>query len=154
MFYCGGETDSPSSPTGVTMSKSNLSSALLANAFAGGFGPLHILNTSIIPWRDGLEFSVEGCEISLDEATALRNAYASEGGIASHVGHQSTADALTTLLCGAGGEPIAFSRAPWNGEGFALVFQLKQRGEEGRIYTAAELATMGAGFRLMRITWA
>ena len=135
------------------MTKSPAASALLANAFAGGLGPLHILNTSIIPWRDGLEFSVEGCEISVGEAESLRNAYASEGGIASHVGHQSTADALTTLLCGAGGEPIAFSRAPWDGEGYALIFQLKQRGEEGKVYSAAELATMGAGFRLMRIVW-
>ena len=129
-------------------------SKLLTAALAGGAGPLHILNTTIIPWRDGATFTVVGCELTSAEAESLRNAYAQEGAVVSHVGHQSTADALTTLLCGAGGEPIGFSRAPWDGEGYALVFQLKTRGEEGRIYMAEELAGMGAGFRLMRITWA
>jgi hypothetical protein len=118
-----------------------------------GLQVLHILNTTIIPWRDGLDFTVEGCEIGGADAVAAFNAAFRGAGVVSHVGHQSTADMLTTLLCGAGGDRIAMSRAPWDGEGFALVFQLKQRGEEGRIYTADELAGMGAGFRLMRINW-
>ena len=129
-------------------------SSLLSFALSGGAGPLHILNTTIVPWRDDATFTVEGQLLTLAEAEALRNAYAAESAVVSHVGHGRTADMLTTLLCGAGGEKITMNRAPWNGEGFALVFQLKGRGEEGRIYTSDELAAIGFGFRLIRISWA
>jgi len=126
-----------------------MSNRIFDEVIATPVGTLHLLNTSIIPWRDGLEFEVTGCEISAEEAVAVHRAFAQKGKVESHVGHQSTADAFGTLP----GHPVAFSRAPWNGEGYALIFQLKQRGEEGKVYTAAELATMSAGFRLMRIQW-
>ena len=126
-----------------------ISSHPLAHEALNGLGTLHLLNTTIIPWRDGLDFTNEGTNIPVADAVAIHSKYAEKAAVVSHIGHESTASALTTLL----GAPVAYGRASWNGEGIALIFQLKQRGEEGKVYSAAELATMGAGFRLMRINW-
>ena len=98
-----------------------------------GNHPVHLLNSVVIP-VDG-DFTVYGGPLTAAQAAEILNTRASAG-LVSHVGHQSTAEIMSAHL----GQAIPMSRTPWNGEGLALVCQLKMRPEEGRIYDKAEMA--------------
>lgn len=124
---------------------------------------LHLLNTSIIPSAPGA-YTVEAYEVNLPAAQAIL-AHASE--VVSHVGHESTAQVMSTLL----GVEVPMSRAPMSlqpneeernpnppeGDGclipqwpiVALVFQLRGRPPEGTILTAAQIEDYGYDLRLL-----
>ena len=105
---------------------------------------LAILNTSIMT-SEGV-FSLR--DISLEEARKL--AIDNRDNLLSAVGHQSTADILTTLL----GVEIKMNRINFIQEQHqeALVFKLLGRPEEGRILTLSEIEGIGYKFqRLIKI---
>ena len=100
---------------------------------------LVILNTSILTTEG--TFTLK--DITLDEARNL----VKENNILSAVGHQSTADILTTLL---------ETEVPMNRIQFAqelnqkaLVFKLNGRPEEGKILTTEEIEAIGYKFQLL-----
>lgn len=91
---------------------------------------IHLLNTAIMP---------SGCDgywrvkpLSLEAARDI----VADGRWTSHIGHESTAALASALL----GVDVPMSREPWDGTGIGLVVQLAFRGEEGRVYTAEEMA--------------
>lgn len=100
---------------------------------------LAVLNTSILTTEG--TFTLK--DITLEEARNL----VTENEILSAVGHQSTADILTTLL---------ETEVPMNRIQFAqetgqkaLVFKLNGRPEEGKILTEEEIAAIGYKFQLL-----
>ena len=100
---------------------------------------LAVLNTSILTTTGRFELK----DITLEEAKKL----VKENEILSAVGHQSTADILTTLL---------ETEVPMNRIQFAqetgqkaLVFKLNGRPEEGKILTAEEIEAIGYKFQLL-----
>lgn len=123
---------------------------------------LHLLNTSIIPSAPGA-YTVEAYEVDLPAAQAIL-AHASK--VVSHIGHESTAQVMSTLLK----RHIPMDRTPLNicpdeernpnppdGDGcliarwpiVALVFQLRGRPPEGTILTAAQIEDYGYDLRLL-----
>jgi hypothetical protein len=102
---------------------------------------LAILNTSIMT-SEGV-FSLR--DISLEEARKL--AIDNRDNLLSAVGHQSTADILTTLL----GVEIKMNRINFIQEQHqeALVFKLLGRPEEGRILTLSEIEGIGYKFQML-----
>lgn len=102
---------------------------------------LAILNTSIMT-SEGV-FSLR--DISLEEARKL--AIDNRDNLLSAVGHQSTADILTTLL----GVEIKMNRINFIQEQHqeALVFKLLGRPEEGRILTLSEIEGIGYKFQTL-----
>lgn len=92
---------------------------------------IHLLNTAIIP--AGCEGRWEVAPLTLEAARNL----ISERRWNSHIGHESTAALASALLS----VEVPMSREPWDGTGRALVVQLAFRGEEGRVYTAEEMAS-------------
>ena len=105
---------------------------------------LAILNTTIAT-TDG---TYEIKSISLDEAKELINK--NQGNLDSAVGHQSTADVMTTLLN---------NEVPMNRQMFlqkpgqvALVFKLNGRPPEGKILTPVEIEEIGYSFKTMTRT--
>lgn len=113
---------------------------------------LHLLNTSIIPSAPG-SWSVQVQPIDTQGARALVRALPYQ----SHVGHDSTASIMSTLL----GVDVPMDRTPlvlssdprdpnhWSERTMALVLQLRGRAPEGRILTAEEIEAVGYDFRLM-----
>ncbi len=100
---------------------------------------LAILNTSILTTTGRFELK----DITLEEARNL----VIKNEILSAVGHQSTADILTTLL---------ETEVPMNRIQFAqetgqkaLVFKLNGRPEEGKILTIEEISEIGYKFQLL-----
>lgn len=102
--------------------------------------PLAILNTSILtaPGTYTLE------DISLKQARELVRF----NEIDSAVGHQSTAEVMTTLLK----TDIPVNRQVFHQEPGqdALVFKLNGRPQEGKILTAEEIEEMGYKFQLLK----
>jgi uncharacterized protein 114 len=100
---------------------------------------LAVLNTSILTTEG--TFTLK--DITLEEARNL----VTENEILSAVGHQSTADILTTLL----GTEVPMNRIQFAQETGqkALVFKLNGRPEEGKILTAEEIEAMGYKFQLL-----
>lgn len=100
---------------------------------------LAILNTSILTTTGRFELK----DITLDEARNL----VIENEILSAVGHQSTADILTTLLK----IEVPMNRIQFAQETGqkALVFKLNGRPEEGKILTTEEIETIGYKFQLL-----
>lgn len=100
---------------------------------------LVILNTSILTTTGRFELK----DITLDEARNL----VIENEILSAVGHQSTADILTTLL----ETEVPMNRIMFEQEigQKALVFKLNGRPEEGKILTTEEIETIGYKFQLL-----
>ena len=82
-------------------------------------------------------------DITLEEARNL----VTENEILSAVGHQSTADILTTLL----ETEVPMNRIMFEQETGqkALVFKLNGRPEEGKILTAEEIHQIGFKFQLL-----
>jgi hypothetical protein len=102
---------------------------------------LALLNTTIAT-TDG---TYEVKTITLKEAKAI--VADNKNNLDSAVGHQSTADIMTTLL----GAEIQMHRQMFVQEAgqTALVFKLKGRPEEGKILTAEEIESIGYEFKLM-----
>nr|DAP82552.1 MAG TPA: hypothetical protein [Caudoviricetes sp.] len=100
---------------------------------------LAVLNTSILTTEG--TFTLK--DITLEEARNL----VTENEILSAVGHQSTADILTTLL----GTEVPMNRIQFAQETGqkALVFKLNGRPEEGKILTAEEIEAIGYKFQLL-----
>lgn len=100
---------------------------------------LAILNTSILTVTGTFELK----DITLQEAQQL----VQHNDILSAVGHQSTADILTTLL----GTEVPMNRILFEQETGqkALVFKLNGRPEEGKILTAEEIHQIGFKFQLL-----
>ena len=101
---------------------------------------LSILNTSILTTVGTYELQ----NISLQEAQALVQQH---NDILSAVGHQSTADILTTLL----GVQVPMNRIMFEQEvgQKALIFKLNGRPEEGKILTQQEIKELGYKFQLL-----
>ncbi len=100
---------------------------------------LAVLNTSILTTEG--TFTLK--DITLEEARNL----VTENEILSAVGHQSTADILTTLV----GTEVPMNRIQFAQETGqkALVFKLNGRPEEGKILTAEEIEAIGYKFQLL-----
>jgi len=100
---------------------------------------LALLNTSILTTTGRFELK----DIILEEARNL----VTENEILSAVGHQSTADILTTLL----ETEVPMNRIMFEQETGqkALVFKLNGRPEEGKILTAEEIHQIGFKFQLL-----
>ena len=100
---------------------------------------LAILNTSILTVTGTFELK----DITLQEAQQL----VQNNEILSAVGHQSTADILTTLL----GTEVPMNRILFEQETGqkALVFKLNGRPEEGKILTQQEIEEIGYKFQLL-----
>lgn len=105
---------------------------------------LALLNTSILTTAG--TYTLE--DISLDQARQI--VADNTGNLDSAVGHQSTADIMTTLL----GVNVPVNRQMFTQEvgQQALVFKLNGRPEEGKILTAAEIEAIGYKFQLLRRT--
>ena len=105
--------------------------------------PLALLNAPIFTTAG--EYSVT--DISLDEAKNLVND-ATE--LDSAIGHQSTAEIMTTLL----EKDVQFNRQIFKQEvgQKALVLKLNGRPEEGKILTAEEIEKIGYKFQLLERT--
>ena len=103
------------------------------------FMKLAILNTSILTVTGTFELK----DITLQEAQQL----VQNNEILSAVGHQSTADILTTLL----GTEVPMNRILFEQETGqkALVFKLNGRPEEGKILTQQEIEEIGYKFQLL-----
>lgn len=101
--------------------------------------PLAILNTSILTAPG--EYTLG--DITLESAKKL----VSRKDIDSAVGHQSTAEIMTTLL----GEEIPVNRQMFEQQPGqkALVFKLNGRPQEGKILTAEEIEQIGYKFQLL-----
>ena len=100
---------------------------------------LAILNTSILTNSGDFELK----DITLHEAIDLVN----NNELDSAIGHQSTAEILTTLL----GVEIPMNRQMFKQEPGqqALVFKLLSRPEEGKILTKEEIEAIGYKFQLL-----
>ena len=100
---------------------------------------LAILNTSILTVTGIFELK----DITLQEAQQL----VKDNNILSAVGHQSTADILTTLL----GVQVPMNRIMFEQEvgQKCLVFKLNGRPEEGKILTQQEIEEIGYKFQLL-----
>ena len=100
-----------------------------------------ILNTSILTNYGYFNYE----PLTLEESK-----YLISEGFESAVGHQSTCDILSSLLC----KEVKLNRVQYSqGVGnVALVFKLKGRPEEGKILTIAEISAIGYEFgKLTRI---
>lgn len=105
---------------------------------------LALLNTSILTTAGTYTLS----DITLDEARQI--IADNDGNLDSAIGHQSTAEIMTTLLD---------VDVPVNRQMFsqkvgqqALVFKLNGRPQEGKILTAAEIEEIGYKFQLLMRT--
>ena len=100
---------------------------------------LAILNTSILTTTGTFKLQ----DITLEQAQQL----VQDNEILSAVGHQSTADILTTLL----GIEVPMNRIMFEQETGqrALVFKLNGRPEEGKILTQQEIEEIGYKFQIL-----
>lgn len=104
---------------------------------------LTILNTSILTQYGTYTY----VPLTLPEARGLAQVRAKQGALQSAVGHQSTADILTSLL----DVPVPMNRIQYvqaPGEQ-ALVFKLRGRPEEGKILSIPEIEALGYEFGLL-----
>lgn len=105
---------------------------------------LALLNTSILTTAGSYNLT----DITLEQARQIVADNA--GNLDSAIGHQSTADIMTTLL----GVDVSVNRQMFTQEvgQQALVFKLNGRPEEGKILTAAEIEAIGYKFQLLSRT--
>jgi hypothetical protein len=105
---------------------------------------LTLLNTSVVSEYGTYIYE----QISLDEARELAREFQQQGKtVQSAIGHQSTADLLSTLL----GFTVSVNRVEFKQslDDIALVFKLKRRPPEGRILTREEIEEFGYEFGLL-----
>lgn len=107
---------------------------------------LYILNSLILPLKEGEEYTVKAKQVFLNDVKELL----SKGQFQSAVGHQATADLLTSVL----GVSIPMNRVAvtlTRGDK-ALCFVLKQRLPEGVVVkTPEELQKIGYTFWLFEV---
>lgn len=105
---------------------------------------LALLNTSILTTAGN--YTLE--DITLDQARQIVADNADN--LDSAIGHQSTAETMSTLL----GANVSVNRQLFTQEvgQQALVFKLNGRPEEGKILTAAEIEAIGYKFQLLSRT--
>jgi len=99
---------------------------------------LYVLNTAMIPLREGEKYVIRARQISVEEAREMLQ----KEHYTSAVGHQSTAQLLTNIL----GQEIPFNRIQIQLEpgDKMLAFLLKKRLEEGKVIkTVEELEQIG-----------
>lgn len=103
--------------------------------------PVYILNTSILTNFGSFNYE----PVQLD--TAKEMIY--QRGFVSAIGHQSTADILTSLL----EQDIQMNRIEYKQErgDTALVFKLKGRPQEGKVLSIEEIQEIGYEFGLLRM---
>ena len=104
-------------------------------------GKLALLNTSILTTAGAYRL----IDITLDDARRIVSDHA--GNLDSAIGHQSTAEIMTTLL----GTEIPVNRQMFTQEvgQAALVFKLNGRPPEGKILTVEEIAEIGYKFQVL-----
>lgn len=102
---------------------------------------LALLNTSILTTAGAYTLT----DISLDEARQI--VADNDGNLDSAIGHQSTAEIMTTLL----DVDVPVNRQMFSQEvgQQALVFKLNGRPEEGKILTSEEIEKIGYKFQLL-----
>ena len=102
---------------------------------------LALLNTSILTTAGSYSLT----DITLEEACEL--VADNIGNLDSAIGHQSTAEIMTTLL----GVEIAVNRQMFSQEvgQRALVFKLNGRPQEGRVLSAEEIEEIGYKFQIL-----
>lgn len=105
--------------------------------------PLGLMNASVITFPEG---SISTAPLTLEEAKHL----VAESDLDSAVGHESTAQLMSTLLDRE--IPVNRQRFQQQVGQKALVFQLDQRPPEGKILSAEELKEIGFSFRLLTRT--
>ena len=103
---------------------------------------LALVNAAVLGKGDGLYRTKN---LTLDEAKALLDRYGNH--VESYIGHQSTADLMSTLL----GKDVHMNRVFLTQEvgQTALIFKLNGRPEEGKIYSAEEIEEMGYYFQTL-----
>lgn len=103
---------------------------------------LALLNTSILTTAGAYRL----IDITLDDARRIVSDHA--GNLDSAIGHQSTAEIMTTLL----GTEIPVNRQMFTQEvgQAALVFKLNGRPQEGKILSAEEIAEIGYKFQILK----
>ncbi|QIB54784.1 DUF1874 domain-containing protein [Blautia producta] len=104
-------------------------------------GKLALLNTSILTTAGAYRL----IDITLDDARRIVSDHA--GNLDSAIGHQSTAEIMTTLL----GTEIPVNRQMFTQEvgQAALVFKLNGRPPEGKILTVEEIEEIGYKFQVL-----
>ncbi len=105
---------------------------------------LTLLNTSILTCFGTYKYE----PLTLEEARALVYEFQREGkSIQSAIGHQTTADLLSTLL----GIAVSVNRVEYwqTVRDAALIFKLKGRPPEGRVLSREELEEVGYEFGLL-----
>lgn len=102
---------------------------------------LALLNTSILTTAGAYRL----IDITLDDARRIVSDHA--GNLDSAIGHQSTAEIMTTLL----GTEIPVNRQMFTQEvgQEALVFKLNGRPEEGKILSSEEIEEIGYKFQVL-----
>ena len=105
-------------------------------------GKLALLNTSILTTAGAYRL----IDITLDDARRIVSDHA--GNLDSAIGHQSTAEIMTTLL----GTEIPVNRQMFTQEvgQAALVFKLNGRPPEGKILTVEEIEEIGYKFKVLK----
>lgn len=105
-------------------------------------GKLALLNTSILTTAGAYRL----IDITLDDARRIVSDHA--GNLDSAIGHQSTAEIMTTLL----GTEIPVNRQMFTQEvgQAALVFKLNGRPPEGKILTVEEIEEIGYKFQILK----
>lgn len=105
-------------------------------------GKLALLNTSILTTTGAYRL----IDITLDDARRIVSDHA--GNLDSAIGHQSTAEIMTTLL----GTEIPVNRQMFTQEvgQAALVFKLNGRPPEGKILTVEEIEEIGYKFQVLK----
>ncbi|BFK94313.1 YddF family protein [Blautia producta] len=105
-------------------------------------GKLALLNTSILTTAGAYRL----IDITLDDARRIVSDHA--GNLDSAIGHQSTAEIMTTLL----GTEIPVNRQMFTQEvgQAALVFKLNGRPPEGKILTVEEIEEIGYKFQVLK----
>lgn len=103
---------------------------------------LALLNTSILTTAGAYRL----IDITLDDARRIVSDHA--GNLDSAIGHQSTAEIMTTLL----GTEIPVNRQMFTQEvgQAALVFKLNGRPPEGKILTVEEIEEIGYKFQVLK----
>lgn len=109
---------------------------------------LYILNALITPFGDeNAQFKIS--RISLDKAKELYSRFPKEK-IVSAIGHQSTAQLISTLLDTE--VPMNRINVYFKPGDTGLVFALKQRAPEGKVLTKDEILKMGLDiFYVLRV---
>jgi hypothetical protein len=109
-------------------------------------GPIHLLNTTIVPPGADGTWTVESVDTSFVDHCISVLAHAGQiDFIASHIGHEATAQVASELLR----QKIDVDRTPWNGDGLAFALQMNRRPPEGKILTREEMEEIGYSWRVL-----